>query len=262
MSVTMIALPGHARLFTPNIGLAVTGGGFRTVVNQFNYYNTHIVGDGFEAHEIAEITFYDENGNRKFTHRELLPPCGSLHLDVGGVLATDDAAVQTVGTVYVRLIPTTLPPGWGGGLVSSEFTGEIISPAGDRSIFHNSGSSVNIPSIQRMQTGNLFSDRVSRLRYLILANNYFGPRIPFFSSGVARVSITNWRGEVRVARTPVVPPRGIRLFPMEETFDGLTDFLDARSGRLHFHCCNLLRKPWVWLSNGPADSGTVSIEHL
>ena len=149
----MISLPGHARLFTPNIGLAVIGGGFRTVVNQFNYYNTHIVGDGFETDAIAEITFYDELGNREFIHRELLPPCGSLHLDVGEALAADDAAAFTVGTVYVLLIPTSMPPGWGAGFVSSEFTGEIISPTGDRSIFHNSGSSVKIPSIERMQTG-------------------------------------------------------------------------------------------------------------
>jgi len=262
MSTAMITLPGHARLFTPNIGLAVTGGGFRTVVNQFNYYNTHIVGDGFETDAIAEITFYDENGNRKFTHRELLPPCGSLHLDVGGALAADDAVAHTVGTVYVRLIPMSLPPGWEAGLISSEFTGEIISPMGDRSIFHNSASSVKIPSIQRMQTGNLFSDHASRLRYLILANNYFGPSIPFFSSGVARVSITNWHGGGRVARTPIVPQRGILLFPMEEAFDGLSDFLDGRSGRLYFQCCNLLRKPWVWMSNGLAGDGAVSIEHL
>lgn len=262
MPVTMIALPEHARLCTPNIGLSVTGGGFRTVVNQFNYYNTHIVGDGFETDAIAEITFYDENGNREFIHRELLPPCGSLHLDVGRKLSAGDAAAHSMGTVYVRLIPISLPPGWEVGQISSEFTGEIINPTGDRSIFHNSGSSVKFPSVQRMQTGNLFSDRGSRLCYLILANNYFGPSIPFFSSGVARVSITNWRGEVRVACTPTVPQRGIRLFPMEEEFNGLSDFLDGRSGRLFFECCNLLRKPWVWLSNGSDGNLTVGIEHL
>lgn len=243
------------------MALAVAENGFRTLINVFNYYNPYIVGDGFASDAVIEIIFFDADGRQRFVHCEELSSCGSLQFDLGQALAASSHSGDTIGTAYVRLIPRVLPPGWGNGRVSTEFTTEIISPSGKRSIFHNSGSSIATPSVQQMKTGQLISDGVCRLRYLVLANNYFGPRIPYLSVGLARVKITNWHGETRTAVSRTVPPRGLRLFPMEEAFPGLVEFLDGRSGRLHFRCCNLLRKPWIWICD-PNDEDSISIEHF
>lgn len=257
----MPALPAHEHWFTPNMALGYSKDGYRAIVNVFNYYNKRITPDNFESDAIAEFAFYDEDGDECFVTRHEVAPCGSVHVDLGDALAAAGHSREKLGCFYVRLIPLSSPPAWSGRRISTEYTAEIVSPIGSRTFFHSTASCVRIPSVQRMRTGQLFADAATRFRYLVLANNYFGPRWPYFSEGWARITITNHRGEKRVARSEPVPARGMKLFPMEDAFPDLAGFLDGRSGQLYLQCCNLLRKPWAWLSN-PADDDSISIEHL
>lgn len=247
--------------FYPNMGFAYTKEDYRTVVNVTNYYGDHLF-PGHASDAVGEVTFYDEEGTHRFTRRAHLPPFGSLHVDIGETLGEAGIPTTAMGAVYARLVPEKVPPALVGKRVPTEFTTEITRSDGQGGdFFHNTLSQSRVPTVSRMISGVLFANENTVPRYIILVNNYFGPWLPFLGMGHARIDIVNHRGERRSAQTGLVPPRGLRRFPLHDAFPDLAGFLDNRAGRLEFCCVNLLRKPWIWFEavNGVR---AFCIEHL
>lgn len=259
MSVA-VELPEHAKLFHYNLTAAVTRGGFSSSVNLLNYYCDEM-SQGAESESIADILFFDEDGREGFNVRRRLPPGASLHLDVGETLREAGHPSETIGTVYTRLIPLKVPAPLKDKQVSTECTGEIVTPTGARDFIHNLGGPVYRPNVTRVRCGLMVASQTTNPKYIVLVNNYLGRRLPLISAGFARLSLTNCHGEVRRTRTPSVPARGMRLFSLDQAFPDLFDFLDGKSGKLDFYCANLAGKSWIWF--GPKDGwGDLSIEHM
>jgi hypothetical protein len=257
---TAVPLPDHSRLFHYNMTAAVTRDGFSSSVNIFNYF-TNDMSDGAESDAVADILFYDENGNLGFRLTKMLPPAASLHVDVGEELRRAGHPGETIGTAYTRIIPLKVPAALVGKQVSSECTGEIVTPEGARDFIHNTGGPVYSPNTGRMECGLMFTGPEAHPKYITLINNYLGPRWPVISSGFAKIGISNHKGEVHWARTETVPAAGMTLFSIQEAFPDLEEFLDGECGKLSFYTANLSRKSWVWF--GPKGSwADITIEHM
>ena len=254
-------LPEHEKAFHHNMAFVITRDGFATVLNFFNYYNSHLFGEGFASEAVVELIFFHDDGSKGLDVRYRLPANGNLHVNVGNELHKAGERECTMGTAYARLIPHIVPESLKGTQVSTEFTAEHISPSGSRDFMHNGGGMVMRPNIGRRRSGLMFADLCTDPASIVLVNNYFGPRIPFISDGFALVEIWNHRGEKRSVRTCTVPPRGLKLYSLDAALPDLTTFLDGKSGRLDFISANLARKPWLWF--GPTDGqGDISLEHI
>lgn len=255
------SLPVHAARFRPNMTFGVVGGGFGTTLNIANYFSDALFAAGYASAAVLELTVYDAEGRRMLDDRSSIPVNGSTHVDVGDRLCATEMSERLMVSIYARLIPVELPDDLGDGLISTEYTSEIRTPGGHRSFFHNTLGPTQLPSVGRIESGQLFCDPATEPQALVLCNNYLGPAIPGISTGRAQVHIRNERGKVVVARSASVPRRGIRMFFFRQEFPELTTFLDDRPGTLRLTTCNLLRKPWVWFV-APDDPSSVSIEHL
>ncbi len=255
-------MPLHAQYFKPNMGFGITSEGMNTSINIFNYYNTSFFGtDTQNSESIAEITFYDFNGQKLFTHRELLKPYGSLHLDIKTKLIENNNQPDTYGTVLCRLIPEVLPKTLINMFVSTEFVMEIISGSNARSFVHNSWSPVYAPKRESIRSEQVFSDNHSKSKYLILLNNYYGPKIPFLSHGRTKVSIRNHAGETISKWSGNVKARGVYLFSFEEHFPQLEEFMDGKSGEIILDGYNIVRKP-ITLVVSPNNKDELSVNHF
>ena len=258
---SMPRMPDHAGRYLPNMSFALLGSGATTTINLVNYYDEILFGHDYASPAIAEITVFDADGGTLGETRETMQPHGSLHLDIAEHLGRQAQASRTVASVYCRIVPTTEPSSLPKTHISTEYVTEIRTPGGSRTLFHNTLGPTFVPSFGLTESGQLFADRHTATRTLVLANNYLGPRIPFLSSGRARVNILNARGDRRSAYSGAVPYRGIRLFSLGEHFPDLTEFLDGAPGVIDLRTCNLLRKPWVLLES-PDETGATSVEHL
>lgn len=261
MTVNASSLPAHAHQFHFNMTFAITRERYSTIVNISNYYNPILFGKDFNSSCVAEIVFFDDQGNKGFHFLRPVPEWGSLHINVADELMAVGKSDQAIGTVYTRLIPEKLPTTLQGKRVSTECTAEIINPNGYRDFIHNTGGRVHTPSMSRAKSGVIFADEFSDPCYMVLVNNYFGPRIPYISQGIAKVEITNHLGQVRSAWTDPVPPRGLRLFNVRDKFPELREFLDGNSGFLVFNSANLAPKPWLWFGDIEG-KGDISLEHM
>lgn len=254
-------LPDHEQHFIYNMTLAITRGGFGTVVNFHNYYNRLLFGDDFSSDGVVDAMFFNECGDQWFRVIRKIDVDGSLHLDISEELDLAGKPRETMGTVYARLIPNVIPDVLKGKQVPTEYTAEHATPSGNRDFMHNTGGMVMTPSVGRRRSGVLFADRFTSPAYIVLANNYFGPRIPYISGGFAKIDIYNHRGKRRSARTGVVPARGVKLFPLLEAFPDIYEFLEGQSGRIDFFSANIFRKPWIWFG-APDGRGDICIEHI
>lgn len=254
-------LVANSAQYYPSMGFAYTKEGNRTVVNVMNYYGDHLF-PGHASDAVAEVTFYNEEGLHCFTREARVQPFGSLHVDIGVTLEEFGIPPAAMGAVYARLIPERVPPSLHGKRVPTEFTTEIFRSNGHGGdFFHNTLSQSRFPTVSRIFSGVIFANSNTIPRYIILANNYFGPWLPFLGAGYAQIDIVNHRGARCSARTGSVPARGLRRFSLQEAFPDLAEFLGNRSGRLEFRCANLLRKPWIWFETAN-DPNKFCIEHL
>jgi len=257
-----VALPEHARWFQPNLGFGITTDGFASCVSVFNYYNTLSLSAAREdSAAVAEVSFFDPAGHRRFRHTERLAPFGSLHLDLRSALSQAAAEPSTYGAVLCRLIPESLPPSFAGTTISTEFIVEITSPGGAKSMVHNVGSIVYGPNREVMASEEVFCDDRTASSFLTLFNTYDGPRIPFISRGRAFIRVTNHRGATLSAWSESAPPRGTVLFSFRQHFPRLREFLDGQGGRLEIESYNLIRKPLTWITS-PTDATIGAINHL
>lgn len=256
----IVELPEHARLFHYNLTAAITRDGFSSSVNVFNYYCDEM-SSGVASDAVADVMFYDEDGALGFRLMRKLVPGASLHVDIANELLAAGRSGEALGTVYTRLIPFKVPASLQGKHVSTECTGEIVTPTGARDFIHNLGAPVYRPSVSHMECGLMFAGPEANPKYIVLVNNYLGARIPFVSNGVAWISVANHRGKARRARSETVPARGTRLFSIEKAFPDLETFLEGKAGKLSFHSANLAWKSWVWF--GPKSGWSeISIEHM
>ena len=259
--VAAIEMPPHESQFHYNMTFAITRDGYATIVNLSNYYNKILFGSDFQSECVADVVFFEENGQEKFHVRRAVPEWGSVHIDVREALIEAGHSGDAVGTVYTRLIPRDLPAALKGKRVSTECTTEIINPSGHRDFIHNTGGRVHMPSMSRASSGVMFADAYSTPCYFVFVNNYFGPRLPYVSQGIGKIEITNHRGEIYSAWTDPVPARGLQMMSIADKFPDLSAFLDGKSGHLSFKAANLAPKPWIWFGekNGRGD---ISIEHM
>jgi hypothetical protein len=255
-----VELPAHAHLFHYNLTAGMTRDGFSSSVNVFNYYCEQMSAEA-ESDAVADVMFYDEDGALGFHVMRKLAPGASLHIDIAESLKAADHRGETLGTAYTRLIPLKVPASLQGKRVSTECTGEIVTPTGARDFIHNLGAPVYRPNVSRMECGLMFAGPEANPKYIILVNNYLGPRLPFVSRGFAMIGIANHRGQTRRLRSETVPARGARLFSIEQAFPDLEAFLEGKAGKLSFHAANLAWKSWVWF--GPKSGwNDITIEHM
>lgn len=231
------------------------------MVNVANYFGTPLF-DDYRSDAVVDVVAFDEEGRTVADHQATLAPGASAHVDLTDAVGVGADTVPRLATCYVRVAPTTLPPSFDQCTndFSTEYTMEIESPGGSRTFFHNTLGPSYVPTVGRMVSRQLWSSSDSKVDAIVLANGYLGTAVPVLSAGRARVRITNWRGRARSALSERVPPRGIRLFRLEDAFDDVDGFLDGRPGTLELLSANLVRKPWVWISSSRGDG--ISIEHL
>jgi hypothetical protein len=254
-------LPDHEHKFHYNITLGITRNGFSTIANFRNYYNQFLFGDNFYTDAVVDVMFFNERGHKGFRVFRAIEAGGSLHIDIAEELARAGQSREALGTIYARMIPTLVPDILKGKQVPTEYTAEHITPSGHRDFMHNSGSMVMTPSLGRRRSGVIFADRFTHPAYVVMVNNYFGPRIPYISDGFAKIDIYNHRGKKRSVRTGVVAARGVKLFPILDSFPDIYEFLEGQSGRIDFFSANLFRKPWIWF--GALDGhGDICMEHI
>ena len=254
-----VRLPPHADLFYPNLNFGVVKHGYTAVLNLQNYYNELLFGPEAASDAVAEIRVFDEAGVERFATRTLLAPNGNLHVDLGAELAARGSR-GTAAAVYARLVPMRVPERFAGKRVSTEYVVELVGSSGSRDISHNMGGPTMMPSLGRRQSDMIFGDRFSRPAYLVLANNYWGPRIPLLSDGVAWVCVVNADGKRYSATTKAIPARGISLVSLQELLPEIDSFLDGKAGIINIHSLNLARKPWVWYGRDDL-AGLVALEH-
>jgi hypothetical protein len=253
-------LPKHENLFHYNMTLAMVGEGFSTIVNAVNYFTPEIWGEDYNSPAVLDLKFFDEDGREGFRLQRELPPYGGAHIDVATELGAKGRNRQTAGIVYGRLILHQIPKRLHGKRISTELTSEIETPSGAKDFMHNLGSPSYVPSVGRYSSGLMFADQYTNPSSIVLVNRYMGPRIPFVSEGFAKVTVINHRGEKRVAKSDVVPARGLRFFKISEHFPDIHEFFAGECGRLDFWSANLQAKPWVWF--GSSDGRTeISIDH-
>ena len=251
------SLPPHATLFYPNLNFGVLKHGYSAVVNIQNYYNEMLFGSEDACDAVAEIRAFDEHGTERLSRRALLAPNGNLHLDLGAELNGSGASVMAV---YARLIPLRVPKRLAGKRVSTEYIVEQVGPGGSRDLVHNTGGPSLMPSLGRRQSDMLFADQHARPAHLVLANTYWGPRIPLLSDGVAWVCVVNADGKRYAATTKAIPARGIGLVSLHSLLPNLDSFLGNHAGIINIHSVNLARKPWVWYGRDDL-AGPVALEH-
>ena len=250
---------------TPIWGLVAVDRDLTTTINVWNYYSEFLF-SGFNSDAWAQVRIFDDRGALIASSEERLAPGASLSLDVGSLLPPlQDGVQQVMGIAYVRLVPVVVPEALKAKRsISTEFLMCIRDRVGNGEILHNTLGPIWRPSMSRMTSGLMFADECTWPKYLVLANNYFGPLPAVLGAGRATVKITNKRGETRVARSGRVPARGLLMFDIGRHFGDLRAFLGGASGHLELVTCNLLRKPWIWFEDPQraGDSRYFSIEHL
>lgn len=254
-----VNLPRHADFFYPNLNFGVLKHGYTAIVNLQNYYNDMLFGPEGASDAVAEVRAFDEDGVERFASRALLAPNGNLHVDLGAELKAGGGQ-GTVAAVYARLVPLRVPERLAGKRVSTEYVVELVGAGGSRDLLHNIGGPTMMPSLGRRQSDMIFGDRFARPAHLVLANTYWGPRIPFVSDGVAWVCVVNADGMRYSATTKAIPARGISLVSLHQLLPNIDSFLGGKAGIINIHSVNLARKPWVWYGRDDL-AGPVALEH-
>ena len=251
-------LPAHEGDFFPNLGFGVVGAGYRSVVNVFNYYNCDVLGPAATpTRATVQVAFYDREGRRRLETERRLEAYGSAHVDIGETLGVGASDEMVYGSILCRMIPDQIPDGVKTP-VSTEFVSEVSSNSGDRSFLHNLHSIALAPHKVQMKGVEAILTDNSRIRFLVFLNNYYGPRIPFFSKGKARVGLRNHEGKTLWAWSRPIPPRGASLFDVHACFPAMAGFLDGRAGVFLFYGYNLMKKPISWFDG----DGAFCIDHF
>lgn len=259
-----IELPPHAEHFHFNVGLIRVGNGYTTSVSLWNYFSPEIVGTD-RIWATAELEVYDAAGTLAARKRVRVAPSASLHMEIAPLLGGGNCADFGFGTAYLRLVPDEFAARAPGVSVPTEFMVEIRHASGTGEIVHNIGGRRVFPGLTQMGSGLWFSDETTFPRYVVFANNYFGPRLPLIGSGKAKLHFVNRHGEMRVLSSHTVPARGTLVIDVEAQMPDMQAYLGDWPARVEVRAANLVSKPWVWYERRKAGSSAqhrFCIDHL